>query len=117
MSTLTRREATFLFAVALASPKAVLAAGGTELTLRLLATSDLHCYLEAYDYYHDAPEDTVGLVRVASLVAAARRENPNALLFDNGDLIQGNPLGDLAAREAPRAAIHPVIGALNALGY
>jgi 2',3'-cyclic-nucleotide 2'-phosphodiesterase/3'-nucleotidase len=116
---LTRREAISLIAVTVFASKITLADANAKMTVRLLATSDLHCYLEAYDYYHDAPEDTVGLVRIATLVKAAKAEVPNALLFDNGDLLQGNPLGDLAATNAPpsRAKPHPVIAAMNAMGY
>jgi 2',3'-cyclic-nucleotide 2'-phosphodiesterase/3'-nucleotidase len=116
---LTRREAVFFVAVAVTAPGIALADSGAHLKVRLLATSDLHCYLEAYDYYHDAPEDTVGLVRIATLVKAARIESPNALLFDNGDLLQGNPLGDLTAMGGPLAdgAVHPVIKAMNAMEY
>jgi 2',3'-cyclic-nucleotide 2'-phosphodiesterase/3'-nucleotidase len=116
---LTRREAVFFIAVAVVAPGMVLADSDTHLKVRLLATSDLHCYLEAYDYYHDAPEDTVGLVRIAALVKAAKAESPNALLFDNGDLLQGNPLGDMIAMGGamPKGAAHPVINAMNAMGY
>ena len=116
---LTRRDAVFFVAVAITAPAIALADPDAHLKIRLLAVSDLHCYLEAYDYYHDAPEDTVGLVRIASLVKAAKAESPNALLFDNGDLLQGNPLGDLAALGGPlpKGAVHPVIKAMNAMGY
>jgi 2',3'-cyclic-nucleotide 2'-phosphodiesterase/3'-nucleotidase len=115
---LTRREAAFFFAVSALAPGLAFAEQAPRVKLRLLATSDLHCYLESYDYYHDAVEDTVGLVRVASLVKTARAENPNSLLFDNGDLLQGNPLGDLWAGETlSRDHRHPVIKAMNAMGY
>jgi 2',3'-cyclic-nucleotide 2'-phosphodiesterase/3'-nucleotidase len=116
---ISRREAAFLLAVSIAAPSVAFADADIRLKLRILATSDLHCYLESYDYYQDKPEDTVGLVRVASLVKAARAQAPNLLLFDNGDLIQGNPLGDLAAANGPAsaAAPHPVIKAMNAMGY
>ena len=116
---LTRREAVFFVVVALAAPATVFADSDPRIKVRLLATSDLHCYLEAYDYYHDAPEDTVGLVRIAALVKAAKAESPNALLFDNGDLLQGNPLGDLMAvgGPLPKGMVHPVIKAMNAMGY
>ncbi len=116
---LTRREAVFFVAVAVTAPGMALAQADTHLKIRLLAVSDLHCYLEAYDYYHDAPEDTVGLVRIASLVKAAKAESPNALLFDNGDLLQGNPLGDLVALGGPlrKGTVHPVIKAMNAMGF
>ena len=70
---LTRREAVFFVVVALAAPATVFADSDPRIKVRLLATSDLHCYLEAYDYYHDAPEDTVGLVRIAALVKAASK--------------------------------------------
>lgn len=91
----------------------------TGLSLRLIGTSDLHANIFAYDYYRDRPDDTVGLARTASLVAAARAEVANALLFDNGDIIQGSPLGDYAALSMglKRGEIHPMIGAMNELGY
>ena len=68
-----------------------------RLRLRLLGLTDLHANLYPYDYYRDCPDNSVGLARVASLVAEARGEAPNCLLFDNGDILQGTPLGDLAA--------------------
>ncbi len=63
--------------------------------------------------------NSVGLARAASLIAKARDEAPNCLLFDNGDVLQGTPLGDLAAQAiaADPSAIHPVIAAMNTLDY
>ncbi|MGD1036199.1 MAG: bifunctional 2',3'-cyclic-nucleotide 2'-phosphodiesterase/3'-nucleotidase [Roseiarcus sp.] len=89
------------------------------LFLRLIGTSDLHANIFAYDYYRDRPDDTVGLAKTASLVARARAEVVNAILFDNGDIIQGSPLGDYAALSMglKRGEIHPMIGAMNELGY
>ena len=66
--------------------------------MRLLSLTDLHANLYPYDYYRDCPDNSVGLARAASLVAKARSEAPNCLLFDNGDILQGTPLGDLAAQ-------------------
>jgi len=90
-----------------------------RLRLRLLSLTDLHANLYPYDYYRDRPDDSVGLARAASLIAEARREAPNSLLFDNGDILQGTPLGDFAARAiiTDESAIHPVIAAMNRLGY
>ncbi|MBV8472248.1 MAG: bifunctional 2',3'-cyclic-nucleotide 2'-phosphodiesterase/3'-nucleotidase, partial [Hyphomicrobiales bacterium] len=89
------------------------------LSLRLIGTSDLHANIFAYDYYRDRPDDTVGLAKAASLIAAARAEVANALLFDNGDIIQGAPLADYAATAMglKRGDVHPMIAAMNALGY
>ena len=64
-----------------------------RLRLRLLGLTDLHANLYPYDYYRDCPDNSVGLARAASLVAEARREAPNCLLFDDGDILQGTPLG------------------------
>ncbi len=89
----------------------------SEVKLRLLATSDLHMHLLAYDYHADAPNCAVGLGRVASLIETARAEVPGAVLFDNGDFLQGTPLGDFAATERPAGAPHPMIAAMNVLGY
>ena len=75
-----------------------LAGSKPRLRLRLLGITDLHANLCPYDYYRDCPENSVGLARAASLVRHARREAPNCLLFDNGDILQGTPLGDLAAQ-------------------
>ena len=87
--------------------------------MRLLGLNDLHANLYPYDYYRDCPDDSVGLARAATLIAEARREAPNCLLFDNGDILQGAPLGDLAAETTATdpKAIHPVIAAMNTLDY
>ena len=70
------------------------AAPRPALQLRILETSDLHMFVLDWDYYRAQPDPTVGLAKVASLIAQARGEVTNSLLFDNGDLLQGNPLGD-----------------------
>ena len=88
------------------------------LHLRILETSDLHMHLLAYDYYQDKPTDEYGLARTATLIKAARAEVANSLLFDNGDLLQGSPLGDFVARVKPLqpGQRHPAYKVLNALG-
>lgn len=87
--------------------------------LRLMETTDLHVHVFPYDYYADKPVDTVGLSRTASLIGGIRAEATNALLFDNGDFLQGNPMGDYIAYERGLVSgqMHPVIAAMNTLGY
>jgi 2',3'-cyclic-nucleotide 2'-phosphodiesterase/3'-nucleotidase len=94
-------------------------AGRTDmLRLRLLATSDLHAHLFPFNYYTDRRDESVGLAALADLVEQARADCPNTLLFDNGDTIQGAPLGDAALSDLmPGNAVHPMIAAMNALGY
>ncbi len=90
-----------------------------RLRLRLIGLTDLHANLYPYDYYRDRPDNSVGLARAASLIAQARSECPNCLLFDNGDILQGTPLGDFAAQAiiGDASATHPVIAAMNRLDY
>ena len=90
-----------------------------RLQLRLMGTSDLHANIFAYDYYRDRPDDRVGLARTAGLIATARAEAQNSILLDNGDIIQGTPLGDYVAlaKGLKKGDIHPMIAAMNVLGY
>lgn len=97
------------------------AAGGSGATvqLRILETTDLHVNMVNYDYFADKPTDEYGFAKTATLIKQAREEAPNSLLFDNGDLIQGNPLGDYVATVDPlqQGETHPVYKALNLLDY
>lgn len=87
--------------------------------LRLMETTDLHVHVFPYDYYADRAVDTVGLSRTASIIEEVRAESTNSLLLDNGDFLQGNPMGDYIAYERGMAEgdMHPVITAMNTLGF
>ena len=87
-----------------------------SVTLRLLATSDLHSQIMAWDYLADRVCPQRGLVRIATLIAKARAEVQDCMLFDNGDFLQGSPLGDQVAAHGI-GTIHPMIDAMNTLGY
>ncbi|MDQ2094179.1 5'-nucleotidase C-terminal domain-containing protein [Rhodalgimonas zhirmunskyi] len=108
--------------------------------MRLLHTSDLHGAVRGFDYLADRPSEVIGLSRTATLIEAARREAADnhtaCLLFDTGDLLQGNAICDLAAeadcaqnrikqeqfkldggKSAAPPQTHPIVAAMNALGY
>ncbi|WP_038936006.1 metallophosphoesterase, partial [Yersinia pestis] len=86
--------------------------------LRVLETTDLHSNMMDFDYYKDKPTEKFGLVRTASLIIAARQQATNSVLVDNGDVIQGSPLGDyIAAKGLNDGEIHPVYKAMNTLDY
>lgn len=94
-------------------------AAGNQAHLRIMETTDLHVHVFPYDYYADKPRDTIGLARTASLINAIRDEATNSLLIDNGDFLQGNPMGDYIAYERgmKEGDTHPVIEAMNTLGF
>ncbi len=95
------------------------ASDSASLKLRIMETTDIHTNLISYDYYKSADAPTVGLARTATLVKQARQEVPNTLLVDNGDLIQGTPLGTYEALVNPVKAdeVHAVYKAMNLMGY
>ncbi|KRA99021.1 2', 3'-cyclic nucleotide 2'-phosphodiesterase [Devosia sp. Root685] len=106
-----------LGAIAAMHPFAV-QAQANQAHLRIIETTDLHVAALAYDYYADAPNDTMGLARTATLIEGIRAEAGNSMLLDNGDIIQGNPMGDYIAYEKGLDGnVHPIIAAMNTLGY
>ncbi|MEM6824587.1 MAG: bifunctional 2',3'-cyclic-nucleotide 2'-phosphodiesterase/3'-nucleotidase, partial [Pseudomonadota bacterium] len=78
-----------------------------------------HVHVFPYDYYSDREVDTVGLARTAAHIADVRAEASNSLLLDNGDFLQGNPMGDYIAYERgmKEGDLHPIIAAMNAVGF
>ncbi len=102
---------------AMAAPDA-----GTRLNLRVMETTDLHMWLADYNYFTGKKSNSIGLANTAALIKAARREVDNTILVDNGDLIQGSPLGDFVFRERYQEIVtnevkHPVYKAMNLLKY
>jgi 2',3'-cyclic-nucleotide 2'-phosphodiesterase / 3'-nucleotidase / 5'-nucleotidase len=58
-------------------------------TVQILATTDLHGKFVPYDYAR-ATTSYGGLTQISTLVDQQREKNPNTILVDNGDNIQGN---------------------------
>ncbi|WP_446470538.1 bifunctional 2',3'-cyclic-nucleotide 2'-phosphodiesterase/3'-nucleotidase [Xenorhabdus stockiae] len=86
--------------------------------LRVMETSDVHSNLMDFDYFKDKPTEQFGLVRTASLIKAAKSEVINAILVDNGDLIQGSPMADyMAAKGLKQGEVHPAHQLMNTMGY
>lgn len=73
--------------------------------------------LLGHDYYRDRIAPGVGLSRTATLIAKARDEatavGATTLLFDNGDGLQGTPLGEHPNAGKP----HPLMRAFQVLGF
>ena len=87
--------------------------------LRVLETTDVHANVMNYNYYSDQEDNAVGLVKTASLIELARQEVQNSILVDNGDLIQGSPLGDFYAKQKglENNEVHPIYKAMNLMDY
>ena len=115
------------------APAASAAPGGAKAprdattTITVMGTSDLHGYVENWDYftnaeYDDAAHNDVGLAKVSTLVNQVRadRGEESTLLIDNGDTLQGTSLTDYFANVEPvteTGETHPMAAAMNAMDY
>jgi 2',3'-cyclic-nucleotide 2'-phosphodiesterase / 3'-nucleotidase len=81
----------------------------------VLGTADLHGRILPLDYADNAPAN-VGLAKLATLIRRARAQDPELLLLDGGDTIQGTPLAYYHAR-VNNAPEDPMMRVMNHLGY
>lgn len=86
-----------------------------EYTVRIIHTTDVHGELFPTDFI--SGEDTGGsAARLATFLHEARQKNPDLLLLDGGDLLQGTPLiyyDNSHYKEGPHFATE----VYNRLGY
>lgn len=59
--------------------------------LTILHTNDVHSYIDPFPADHPKNPNMGGVVRRAALIESIRKENPNVLLLDAGDIFQGTP--------------------------
>ena len=86
-----------------------------SLTLRVLATTDIHMHLTGWDARTNATSPDHGFARLASVIRDARATAPGpVVLLDNGDSLQGTPHGKTARDMSER---HPWAALLDAMGY
>jgi 2',3'-cyclic-nucleotide 2'-phosphodiesterase (5'-nucleotidase family) len=103
-------------AVPLPASAPVAGAASDTFSLVLLGTTDVHGRLYNHDYYTGRTTDH-GLALLKPLIDSVRAANPGrTLLFDSGDLLQGNPLGYVYARQFGTQP-NPIIRAMNLLAY
>lgn len=81
-----------------------------DVTIQILGTSDLHGKFMNYEYARNEKSDG-GLNQISTLVKEAREANPNTIVVDNGDTIQGN--FNHLFKDGP----NPMIMGMNAIGY
>ncbi len=83
-----------------AASSAFVALGGSSLLhsctskqkhITILHTNDVHSHIDPFGKDHPRNANMGGVARRATLVESIRRENPNTLLLDAGDIFQGTP--------------------------
>src|SRR6476469_1016116 len=83
--------------------------------ITILGTTDLHGNIDPIDYYTNKP-DNRGIAKIATLIKRVRGEQPNVMLIDSGDTIQGSPLESFHGRKN-NAPPDPMMLAMNSLNY
>ena len=81
----------------------------------ILGTTDMHGHIFPIDYYTNK-YDNVGIAKVATLVKQARKDDPDLMLVDSGDTIQGTPL-EYFHNKRNNTPPDPMMLAMNALHY
>lgn len=89
-----------------------LAQAAEQTTVTILGTSDVHGRFVPWDYALDAPNNSGSLTQLYTAIRQIRNENPNCILVDAGDAVQDN-----SAELFKRAPQHPMLTAMNAMGY
>lgn len=59
--------------------------------ITILHTNDVHSYIDPFPADHPRNPGMGGVARRASIIENIRKENPNVLLLDAGDIFQGTP--------------------------
>ncbi|KRQ87670.1 Trifunctional nucleotide phosphoesterase protein YfkN precursor [Caloramator mitchellensis] len=102
---------TFLMILTILGPVSVSADSNT-VEIQILATSDLHGKFQAYDYATNSVSKSGSLAQISTAIKKFKAQNPNTLIVDNGDTIQGNSVQIFNNEDS-----HPMITAMNEIGY
>lgn len=90
-------------------PRELLNASAAETIITILHTNDTHSQIDPLPA-NDANAGKGGVARRATLVKRVRKENPNTLLVDAGDVLQGTPYFNFYKGEVEYKA-------MSAIGY
>lgn len=91
-------------------------AEGENVKLTIIGTTDLHANIYNYSYEDEKEVDNIGMAKVYTVIQEIRAENPNTLLIDNGDTIQGTILSD-DLYNTNLELKQPVIDVMNFMKY
>jgi 5'-nucleotidase len=90
-------------------PRELLTAGAAETVITILHTNDTHSQIDPLPA-NDRNAGKGGVARRATLVKKIRKENPNTLMIDAGDVLQGTPYFNFYKGEVEYKA-------MSAIGY
>jgi 2',3'-cyclic-nucleotide 2'-phosphodiesterase/3'-nucleotidase/5'-nucleotidase len=89
----------------------------TKASISIVATSDVHGSVLDWDYgTNSATAKGQGLAKVSTYVNNLRASNPNVMLIDNGDTIQGTPLVYYYNMQ-DKTSVYPMAKVMGAMKY
>lgn len=90
-----------------------------DVNLRLIGTSDLHAYIDNFDFYRNEESSKYGLVNLVAEIEQYRGQRKNTVLADTGDLLVGSPFGDYLSQHQQEVNFRksPIMSVLNALKF
>jgi 2',3'-cyclic-nucleotide 2'-phosphodiesterase / 3'-nucleotidase / 5'-nucleotidase len=84
----------------------------SSVTVTILGTSDMHGRIYPWEYATASEKVNNGFAKIQTLIKQEKAKNPNTILIDNGDTTQDN-----MAELFNGNAVHPMVEALNYMGY
>ncbi|QTL96606.1 2',3'-cyclic-nucleotide 2'-phosphodiesterase [Iocasia frigidifontis] len=109
-------KSAILLLVFLLSFTALILAADKEVHITILGTTDVHGNIMNYDYY-GVHTYSQGFAMVNTMVKRIKSENPNTILIDAGDLIQGTPLTYYYGKKMKPDKNYPMTKIMNLMGY
>lgn len=103
---------TLVMVLALLTPLSSAAEASNSVTVTILGTSDMHGRIYPWEYATASEKANNGFAKTYALVKEERAKNPNVILIDNGDTLQDN-----MAELFNNNPVHPMIEAMNFMGY
>ncbi|AWK49829.1 multifunctional 2',3'-cyclic-nucleotide 2'-phosphodiesterase/5'-nucleotidase/3'-nucleotidase [Clostridium beijerinckii] len=85
-------------------------------TISIVATSDVHGAAFDWDYGTNSTTGKGGLAKVSTYVNNLRASNPNVMLIDNGDTMQGTPLVYYYNMK-DKTSVYPMAKVMGAMKY
>ncbi len=83
----------------------------------IMATTDVHGRVRAWDYYRDREQSGYALSKVATLVDSIRSVHDHHLLLDAGDWLQGNPFAEYFALHDTKERQYPFLTVVDHMEY
>ncbi len=109
----------FLLVIALLGTSTAAVKAAETKDIVILGTSDIHGNVDNYDYFTDSvpgASSSRGLTKIYTYVKNVRAANPNTIVIDDGDTIQGTPLAYYFEMLHPEVE-NPMAAAMNEIGF